>query len=124
MTVTKIFVHLIIFQKYTQIISLIYHSVGPAFCAMADHLSFLSLVLATCATPYAGQNTTASNATTTGPGRVGWVSSESRRSTWGIICSCAAVFLICSWKCTHLDIPTIEESRGGWHKWPGVPYWP
>ncbi|KAH8890049.1 hypothetical protein GQ53DRAFT_867693 [Thozetella sp. PMI_491] len=48
---------------------------------------------------------------------VGWVSPESsRRSSWDIIWLCFSVFLLCSWKCTHLNIPSLEESRGEWHQ--------
>lgn len=60
--------------------------------------------------------------------RVGWVGPEPRRSTWDIIWSCLAIFLVCSWKCTHLNIPTREESQAGWYhpSWKPIPilYWP
>jgi hypothetical protein len=58
--------------------------------------------------------------------RVEWVSPpNSGRGTWGIIWSCLAIFLICSWKCTHLNIPTIEESEAGCHKVLNIiPYFP
>ncbi|KAK3386829.1 hypothetical protein B0H63DRAFT_468447 [Podospora didyma] len=61
-------------------------------------------------------------------GRVGWTAPEGRRSILGIIWSCLSIFLVCSWKCVHLNVPTPEESRGGWKKfrlwkWQ-VPYWP
>ncbi|KAK1758996.1 hypothetical protein QBC47DRAFT_97312 [Echria macrotheca] len=47
---------------------------------------------------------------------VGWVSPDARRNTWDIIFSCLTVFIICSWKCVHLNVPTEAESRGEWHK--------
>ncbi len=65
----------------------------------------------------------AQNATETA--HVGWISPVPRRSTWDIIWTCLSVFLICSWKCTHLNLPTREESRAGWLKWWWVlPVWP
>ncbi|KAK2759317.1 hypothetical protein FQN54_002795 [Arachnomyces sp. PD_36] len=57
--------------------------------------------------------------------RVGWVSSEDRRSTSNILWSCLTVFLVCSWKCVHLHLPSEEESEAGWHMLGGwLPYWP
>ena len=56
-------------------------------------------------------NTTSTNS----PALVGWVPPDARRSTWDIILSCLAVFLVCSWKCVHLNVPSAEESRGEWH---------
>ena len=46
--------------------------------------------------------------------RVGWVSPQGGRSTWGILWSCFTVFLICSWKCTHLNLPSPVGSCAGW----------
>ncbi len=58
------------------------------------------------------------------PERVGWVSPPGGRSTWGILWSCFTVFLICSWKCTHLNLPSPRESCAGWRRWRGLPVWP
>ncbi|ETS73994.1 hypothetical protein PFICI_13860 [Pestalotiopsis fici W106-1] len=56
---------------------------------------------------------------------VGWVSPPNAgRSTWGIIWSCLTIFLLCSWKCTHLNIPTVEESEAGWHHVWCIPVFP
>ncbi|KAJ3540686.1 hypothetical protein NM208_g4950 [Fusarium decemcellulare] len=66
----------------------------------------------------------------TGNAMVGWISPEARRSTWGIIWSCLSIFIVCSWNCVHLNLPTHRESRGEWHKFnifnvaAEVPYWP
>src|SRR3569833_2245174 len=68
----------------------------------------------------AGANLTASGTSR----HVGWVSSDGRRSTWYIILSCLTIFFISSWKCTHLNIPTAEESTAGWHKCGLLPYFP
>ncbi|PVI02225.1 hypothetical protein DM02DRAFT_613069 [Periconia macrospinosa] len=68
--------------------------------------------------------TTAANNTASGGERVGWVSPGSRRSTWDIIWSCLTVFFICSWKCTHLNIPNVSESEAGWYKTRAIPWWP
>ena len=64
--------------------------------------------------------------------RVGWVPPVEGRGTSNILWSCLSVFLVCSWKCVHLNIPSLEESR--WRRWPGMPksawrnwgifYWP
>jgi hypothetical protein len=43
--------------------------------------------------------------------RVGWVSATNNSD---ILWSCFTIFLICSWKCVHLHIPSVEES---WRKW-------
>ncbi|RYO81790.1 hypothetical protein DL766_004651 [Monosporascus sp. MC13-8B] len=62
-------------------------------------------------------NITATNTTIAdGSGMVGWVSPDARRNTLDIILSCLSIFLVCSWKCVHLNLPTFEESRAGWHK--------
>ncbi|KAG7409237.1 hypothetical protein Forpe1208_v011702 [Fusarium oxysporum f. sp. rapae] len=61
---------------------------------------------------------------------VGWVSPAPRRSTWIIIWSCLSIFIVCSWKCVHLNIPTHEEIQGEWHTvqlfeyLPDVSFWP
>ncbi|PMD33054.1 hypothetical protein L207DRAFT_639777 [Hyaloscypha variabilis F] len=91
---------------------------------MSRLLPIVLVVLITWVTSSQTQNTTTFNNTTHGNGRVGWVSPDSRRSTWGIIWSCFAVFLICSWKCTPLNIPALEETEAGWREWHGVRYWP
>ncbi|KAK1752040.1 hypothetical protein QBC47DRAFT_389503 [Echria macrotheca] len=49
-------------------------------------------------------------------GMIGWVPPDARRNTWDIILSCLSIFLVCSWKCVHLNPPTGEEARGEWHK--------
>ncbi|KAK4442782.1 hypothetical protein QBC34DRAFT_418206 [Podospora aff. communis PSN243] len=49
---------------------------------------------------------------------VGWISPDARRNTWDIIISCLSIFLVCSWKCVHLNPPTAEEARGEWHYMP------
>ena len=61
-------------------------------------------------------NHTSSNTTLPGePGMIGWVPPDSRRSTLDIILSCLSIFLVCSWKCVHLNIPSYEESHARWH---------
>lgn len=61
---------------------------------------------------------------------IGWVSPDARRNTWGIIWSCLTIFIVCSWKCVHLNVPSHNESIAGWHtisKLPWsieIPYWP
>lgn len=77
-----------------------------------------------------GQTNTTANSTTTGSGNglVGWVSPDSQRSTSGIIWSCLSVFIVCSWKCVHLNLPSEEESLGEWHSFRclgmKIFYWP
>ena len=74
---------------------------------------------------------TASAVNKTASGMVGWTWPDAQRSSWGIIWSCLSIFLVCSWKCVHLNVPTPEESRAGWHSfrlfglkgW-DVPYFP
>ncbi|PWY89681.1 hypothetical protein BO94DRAFT_594537 [Aspergillus sclerotioniger CBS 115572] len=57
--------------------------------------------------------------------RVGWVSPPTTRGTSDILFSCLSVFIICSWKCVHLNIPSIEESEAGCHTaWGWLPFWP
>jgi len=55
---------------------------------------------------------------------VGWVPPESRRSTLDIIWSCMTVFLVCTWKCTHLNVPSRAENEAGWYRFWIFPYWP
>lgn len=66
------------------------------------------------------------NNTTTVSERVGWVSSGSGRSTSDILWGCFTIFLICSWKCVHLHVPSLEETEAGWQTTLGgwLPYWP
>ncbi|KAF4444189.1 hypothetical protein FACUT_770 [Fusarium acutatum] len=70
-------------------------------------------------------NSTSGNTT-----MVGWVSPAPRRNTWSIIWSCLSIFIVCSWKCVHLNIPTHEEIQGEWHTiqlcrgLPDVSFWP
>ncbi|KAF4459112.1 hypothetical protein FALBO_14133 [Fusarium albosuccineum] len=79
-------------------------------------------------TVFAQSNSTNLNGTRNG--MVGWVSPEAHRNTWGIIWSCLSIFIVCSWNCVHLNLPTHRESRGEWHKFnifngaAEVPYWP
>jgi hypothetical protein len=47
---------------------------------------------------------------------VGWVPPDARRNTLDIILSCLSIFLVCSWKCVHLNLPTYEESQAGWRQ--------
>ncbi|KAL4874586.1 hypothetical protein BJY04DRAFT_225835 [Aspergillus karnatakaensis] len=57
---------------------------------------------------------------------VGWVSREPKRSTAEILWGCFSVFLVCSWNCVHLNLPSVNESEAGWKKTLGgkLPYWP
>lgn len=74
---------------------------------------------------HAETNSTSSNTT-----MVGWVPPAPRRSTWSIIWSCLSIFIVCSWKCVHLNIPTHEEIQGEWHTvqigrcLPDISFWP
>ncbi|KAG5659532.1 hypothetical protein KAF25_002091 [Fusarium avenaceum] len=75
----------------------------------------------------AQDNTTTSN--DNGDKMIGWVSPAPRRTTWSIIWSCMSIFIICSWKCVHLNIPSHEEAKGEWHTLrmhylPDIPVWP
>ena len=55
---------------------------------------------------------TSSNTTLPGePGMIGRVPPDSRRSTLDIILSCLSIFLFCSWKCVHLNIPSLAYNR-------------
>ncbi|OCK73129.1 hypothetical protein K432DRAFT_410965 [Lepidopterella palustris CBS 459.81] len=64
--------------------------------------------------------------------RIHWDPPKTRRSTWDIIWTCATVFLICTWMCVHLNLPSIAETEAEWLKieFPyfggkqPVPYWP
>lgn len=81
--------------------------------------TYVSTTLCRDEKPTAPTNTTVSSNE-----RVGWVSPDSRRSTWDILWSCLTVFLICSWKCTHLNLPSVAESEAGWHKSCAITWWP
>jgi hypothetical protein len=62
---------------------------------------------------------------TDGADRVGWVPPDGSRNTLGVIWSCLLVFVICSWKCVHLNMPSREETEAGWHwAWGWLPCWP
>jgi len=63
------------------------------------------------ATNFTVTNTTAAD----GSGMIGWVPSQSRRSSLDIILSCLSIFLVCSWKCVHLNMPSYEETHSGWY---------
>ena len=83
-------------------------------------LNTLSLFILTFPILAWAQNTTTSDKTAE---RVGWVSSANNRTTSDILWSCFTIFLVCSWKCVHLHIPTIEESETGWQMLGGwLPY--
>ncbi|SCN92229.1 unnamed protein product [Fusarium fujikuroi] len=90
------------------------------FTAQSLIISILFLGVAQAET-----NSTSGNTT-----MVGWVSPAPRRSTWSIIWSCLSIFIVCSWKCVHLNIPTHEEIQGEWHTiqicrcLPDVSIWP
>ncbi len=63
------------------------------------------------------------NDVTTGEGRVGWISAGSGRSTSDILWSCFSILLVCTWKCVHFNVPSIDDSEAGWHRW-GILCWP
>ncbi|KAJ0414206.1 hypothetical protein BJY00DRAFT_295527 [Aspergillus carlsbadensis] len=84
--------------------------------ATAVHLFLLLPVLAHA------QNDTSAHQD---PGRVGWVSSADVRGTSDILWSCGAIFLVCTWKCMHFNLPSHEQSEAQWHTlWGWLPYWP
>lgn len=57
--------------------------------------------------------------------KVEWMSAPDVRGTSDILWSCFAIFLVCTWKCTHSNIPSWEESEAGWHSIGNrLPYWP
>ena len=56
--------------------------------------------------------------------RVGWVTIGGGRGTSEILWSCLIIFVVCSWKCVHLNIPSFDENTAGWHQWGDVPLWP
>jgi hypothetical protein len=67
-------------------------------------------------------NDSHTNTTTADQKLVGWESPNNHRSTSEIIWSCLAIFLVCTWKCMHLNIPS-EKERGTteWVKVLGIP---
>ncbi|KAH0538934.1 hypothetical protein FGG08_004525 [Glutinoglossum americanum] len=80
----------------------------------------LCLAFVTLADSPPARNTTAPHSD-----RVGWVSSSGDRSTPQILWSCLSILLICTWRCVHLNIPSLQESSAGWRKFKHVvPYWP
>lgn len=60
--------------------------------------------------------------------KVGWVPPPNQRSTIDIAWTCLSVFIICSWRCLHLNLPTPAESRGQCLRFRflgcRIPYWP
>jgi hypothetical protein len=54
------------------------------------------------------------------PERVGWVSADNESSIADILWSCFTIFLVCSRKCIHLNIPSIEESEADWRTAKGL----
>lgn len=56
--------------------------------------------------------------------KVEWVPPDSSRDTWEIIWSCLSIFIVCSWKCVHLNVPTHRESMAGWNRIGGIFYVP
>ncbi|KAL2838265.1 hypothetical protein BJY01DRAFT_251064 [Aspergillus pseudoustus] len=84
---------------------------------MASPILFLLLPILVHA-----QNHTAANGTVD---RVGWTSSPDVRGTADILWSCGAIFLVCTWKCMHFNLPSQEESEAQWRTfWGWFPYWP
>ena len=59
-----------------------------------------------------------------GEQQVGWISAKSGRGTADILWSCLIIFAVCSWKCVHLNIPSLDESRAGWYLLRSVPFCP
>lgn len=92
---------------------------------MARHLTKLLTLTILASLVTCQQDNTNKSAVNSHDQRLGWVPPpKSQRSTMSIIWSCLSVFVICSWKCTHLNLPTVEESKGGWHQCRGIPFWP
>jgi len=81
----------------------------------------LAATLICCQLVYAQENTTSHSSS---DDRVGWVPNNGGRSTSGILWSCFSVLLVCSWKATHLNIPSRAETQATWYKLGPVPYWP
>ena len=73
----------------------------------------------------ADNNDTTTAGTAPSVAHVGWVPVDGSRSTLGIIWACLTVFVICSWRCTHLNLPRPVETEAGRHKLLGwLPYFP
>jgi len=73
----------------------------------------------------ADNNDTTPAGTAPAAAHVGWVPADGSRSTLGIIWACLTVFVICSWRCTHLNLPRPAETEAGWHHLFGwLPYFP
>ena len=51
------------------------------------------------------------NSTLSSPKMLGWVSSSGYRSTWEIIINCLSIFVLCSWRCMHLNLPLPTEAQ-------------
>ncbi|KAK3997189.1 hypothetical protein QBC44DRAFT_280780 [Cladorrhinum sp. PSN332] len=68
---------------------------------------------------------TAANPTLPSTTLVGWVPPDGRRSTWDIIFSCLSIFVLCSWRCVHLNVPAPKEMEEHWWSWSEstVPVW-
>jgi hypothetical protein len=50
---------------------------------------------------------------------VGWVwGSDARRTTFDILWSCLTIFIVCTYKVVHLNLPSEEESSARWWQWP------
>ena len=81
-------------------------------------------LLVRASTDSSSNNAVNLNTTSTGDDRVGWVAPNSQRSTWDILWSCLSIFIVCSWKPVHLNLPTAEEARGEWHTLRGLPVFP
>ena len=94
----------------------------PKFLVIVSPMSAFSIIISVLPVLVLAQNDTSDNQDTE---RVGWVSSPNVRSTSNILWSCFTIFLVCSWKSVHLNLPSDEESEAGWHTLGGcLPYWP
>ncbi|KAI5462839.1 hypothetical protein BGZ63DRAFT_379828 [Mariannaea sp. PMI_226] len=89
--------------------------------ALASLQLFILISLVSWASAQPGNTT---NSDISDSQKLGWVSPSTRRSTWEIIWSCLSIFLVCSWKCVHLNVPTHNECVGEWHKIGPVPVFP
>lgn len=56
--------------------------------------------------------------------RVGWVTIGGGRGTSEILWSCLIIFVVCSWKCVHLNVPSFDESTAGWYQLLDIPLLP
>jgi len=64
----------------------------------------------------------AHNTTSASAARVGWVSAGEGRSTSDILWSCFSIFLVCTWRCLHVNVPSVEETKAGFLWWHCLPY--